>query len=59
MLLRLQKYDLALKFVKGKYLHVADTLSRALCDDLPCEDLGSSEIEAVVHVLFDQFQNQE
>ena len=29
MLLRLQKYDLLVKYVSGKLLHVADTLSRA------------------------------
>ena len=29
MLLRLQKYDLSVKYVSGKLLHVADTLSRA------------------------------
>ena len=29
MLLRLQKYDLAVKYVSGKSLHVANTLSRA------------------------------
>ena len=27
MLLRLQKYDLDIKYVRGKHLHVADTLS--------------------------------
>ena len=29
MLLKLQNYDLSVKYVKGKDLHVADTLSRA------------------------------
>ena len=29
MLLRLQKYELSLRYVKGKYLYVADSLSRA------------------------------
>lgn len=51
MLLCLQKYDLSLKFVKGKYLHVANTLSRALCDDPPCEDFDSDETKAAVHVI--------
>ena len=52
MLLCLQKYNLALKFVKGKYLHVADTPSRAFCDDSPC-GLNSGEIEAAVHVVLE------
>jgi len=51
MLLRLQKYDLSLKFVKGKYLHVANTLSRVLCDDTPSEDFDIEETEAAVHVI--------
>ena len=29
MLLRVQKYDLSVKYLSGKFLHVADTLSRA------------------------------
>ena len=40
MLLRLQKYDLAIRYVKGKYLHVADTLSRAFHHD-SIEDIDS------------------
>ena len=51
MLLCLQRYDLSLKFVKGKYLHVADTLSRALCDDTPCEDFDGDETETAVHAI--------
>ena len=50
MLLHLQTYGLALKFVKGKYLHV---LSRACCDNSPCEDLDSREIEAAVHAVLE------
>ena len=51
MLLRLQKYELTLKYVKGKYLYVADSLSRAHSDDLPEEDLTSAELAAAVHVV--------
>jgi len=49
MLLRLQKYDLVLKYVKGKYLHIADTLSRAHNDDVPCEDIDGREV--AVHAI--------
>ena len=33
MLLHQQKYELDIKYIKGKYLNVADTLSRAYTDD--------------------------
>ena len=50
MLLRLQKYDLDIKYVKGKYLHVADALSRAHMDDAT-EDIDSKEVQLLVHTL--------
>ena len=50
MLLRLQKYDLAIRYVKGRYLYVADTLSRAHQQD-SVEDIDSEEIQLAVHTL--------
>ena len=50
MLLRLQKYDLDIKYVKGKYLHVADALSKAHMDDAT-EDIDSKEVQLLVHTL--------
>ena len=50
MLLRLQKYELDIKYIKGKYLNVADTLSRAHTDDAS-EDIDSEEVQLVVHTV--------
>ena len=50
MMLRLQKYDLDVKYVKGKYLHVADVLSRAHMDDAT-EDIDSTEVPLLMHTL--------
>ena len=50
MLLRLQKYDLAIRYVKGKHLYVADTLSRAHQHDA-VEDIDSEEIQLAMHSL--------
>ena len=50
MLLRLQKYDITIRYVKGKHLYIADTLSRAhQCDS--DEDIDSTEIHLAVHNL--------
>lgn len=38
MLLELQKYNLALNFMKGKELLVADTLSRAYLHDVSTDN---------------------
>ena len=51
MLLRLQKYELDIKYVQGKYLNVADTLSRAHTDDAP-EDINSKEVQLAVHTIY-------
>ena len=50
MLLCLQKYDLGIRYVKGRYLYVADTLSRAHQQD-SVEDIDSEEIQLAVHTL--------
>ena len=52
MLLYLQRYDLTLKYVKGKFLHVADMLSRAHCNDSLFEDLDSAEVEVAIYTVF-------
>ena len=48
MLLRLQKYDLSVKYISGKLLHVADTLSRAHATNSfhPTDDF---EMELAIH----------
>ena len=46
----IQKYDLDVKYVKGKYLHVADALSRARMDDAT-EDIDSKEVQQLMHTL--------
>ena len=50
MLLRLQKYDLTIRYVKGKHLYIADTLSRAHSVESD-EDIDSEEIHLAVHSL--------
>ena len=47
MLLRLQKYDLSVKYVHGKFLYIADTLSRAHLADTP--ESHDKEIELAIH----------
>ena len=50
MLLQLQRYSLEVKFVPGKYMYVADTLSRAyLSDNSTCGT--PDDIEIMVHSL--------
>ena len=65
MLLHLQKYDLAIRYVKGKHLYVADTLSRAhqledidselaihsLLNDLPITEGRLADIQQAVPQL--------
>ena len=48
MLLKLQKYELTIKYTKGKDMHVADALSRAF---LNVSDDNSEETELAVHTL--------
>jgi len=50
MLLHLQKYDLMIRYVEGRYLHVADTLSRAHQND-SIEDIDSEEIQLAVDTV--------
>ena len=48
MLLKLQKYELTIKYTKGKDMHVADALSRAFMN---VSDERSEETELAVHTL--------
>ena len=50
MLLKLQKYDLIINYVKGKDLHVADALSRANLN-VTMDELDSEELELPVHTI--------
>ena len=54
MLLHLQKYDLTIKYISGKHLHIADTLSWAHCADCS-EDIDSAEIQLAVHTVVKDF----
>ena len=49
-MLRLQPYDLKIKYVSGKYLHMADTLSRAYLPDIPTSKIDDDLVQ-VVHSL--------
>ena len=48
MVLKLQKYKLAVKYTRDKNMHVADALSRAFIN---VSDESSEETELAVHTL--------
>ena len=48
MVLKLQNYDLLIKYVKGKDLHIADTLSRAYLTN-PDDSYQSKDLEFAIH----------
>ena len=50
MLLKLQKYDLSVNYVKGKELHVADTLSRAQLSDTT-QEIDNEELELPIDTM--------
>ena len=54
MLLRLLQYDIVINYIKGKEMHIADTLSRAYLADVAdsCEQF--SQINAVEHLPIGQ-----
>jgi len=52
MLLKLQKYDLSIKYVKGRDLHVADTLSRAYLTN-PDDFTQSRDLEFTIHATIE------
>ena len=49
-MLRMQPYDLAVSYVPGKYMYLADTLSRAYIEGEPESSLDE-EMTRVVHSL--------
>lgn len=58
MLLRLLKYDLNVTYKPGKYLYIADTLSRAFLIK-PNDGKTDSELEFVVHMLINNLPMSE
>ena len=54
LLLRLQKYEVNITYVPGKYMYVADTLSRAYLDEPPSEQELSDDMEIIVHSLVER-----
>lgn len=51
MLIRLQKYDVHLLYCPGKYMYIADTLSRAVDKSEGAESLMDKEIDAYVNLI--------
>ena len=51
LLLRLQKYDINIAYVPGKYVHVADALSRACLNEQPTDFELNNDMEVVVYSL--------
>lgn len=51
LLLRLQKYEVNIIYVPGKYMYVADTLSRAFLDEQHTDTDLKDDIEVMVHSL--------
>ena len=49
LLLRLQKYDTSMTCVPGKYMYVADTLSRASLNEKSADSELNDDMEVVVH----------
>ena len=52
-LLRLQKYEVNITYVPGKYRYVADTLSRAYLDEPPSKQKLSDDMEVIGHSLME------
>ena len=50
MMLRLQRYDLMVKYIPGKYMYLADTLSRAVLAGKPDVEM-LDDMEVMVHSL--------
>ena len=51
LMLKLQPYDLHITYVPGKYMYMADTLSRAYLNVEP-DDALNDELTYVIHTLF-------
>ena len=51
LVLRLEKYDISITYVPAKYMHVADTLSRASLSERSADSELNDDMEVVVHSL--------
>ena len=51
LLLRLQKYEVNISYAPGKYMYVADTLSRAFLNEQPTDTDLNDDMEVMVHSL--------
>jgi hypothetical protein len=51
LLLRLQKYDVTFNYLPGKYMYVADALSRAFLPDGPVPDEMNDDVTKMIHSL--------
>ena len=51
MLLKLQKYDLLVKYVRGKELRIADTLSHTQLSDSSVDEDHSEELNLPIHTM--------
>ncbi len=51
LLLRLQKYDVTINYLPGKYMYVADALSRAFLPDGPAPDEMNDDVTKMIHSL--------
>ena len=51
LILRLQRYEVNITYVPGKYMHVADTLSRAHLNEQPPDADLTNDMEVMVHSL--------
>jgi hypothetical protein len=54
MLLRLQKYDLDLKYTPGKFMYVTDTLCRAFVNKNDSEQELNEEMDIMIHTLIEE-----
>ena len=51
LLLRLQRYDVTINYLPGKYMYVADTLSRAFLPEGPIHDEMNDDVTKMIHSL--------
>ena len=51
LLLRLQRYDATINYLPGKYMYVADALSRAFLPEGPVHDEMNDDVTKMIHSL--------
>ena len=51
LLLRLQRYDVTINYLPGKYMYVADALSRAFLPESPVHDEMNDDVTKMIHSL--------